>query len=97
MSVYVDDFQAKFGRMIMCHMMADTTEELLEMADKIGVNRKWIQDKGTGREHFDVCLSARKKAVSFGAVEVGMRDLAAFAMDRSKDLPDFFARHLKKL
>ena len=43
MAVYVDTMEAKFGNMIMCHMMADTTEELLEMADKIKVNRKWIQ------------------------------------------------------
>jgi hypothetical protein len=34
--------RAPFGRMIMCHMFADTTEELNDMADKIGVAGKWI-------------------------------------------------------
>lgn len=74
--VYVDNMMAGFGRMIMCHMIADTTDELLQMADKIGVARKWIQDKGEYSEHFDVCLSARAKAVKFGAKEITMREFA---------------------
>ena len=72
---YVDDMQASFGRMTMCHMMADSTEELLAMADKIGVARKWIQHAGTNREHFDVCLSRRAWAVKHGAVEITQREL----------------------
>lgn len=67
---------AAFGRMIMCHMMADTTEELLEMADKIGVNRKWIQYAGTSHEHFDICASKKKKALAMGAKEVGWKEMA---------------------
>lgn len=47
MAVYVDNFNAPYGRMTMCHMIADTTDELLEMVDSIGVNRKWIQYEGT--------------------------------------------------
>lgn len=66
---------AGFGRMKMCHMMADTTEELLSMADKIGVARKWIQYPGTAHEHFDVCLSKKAKAISFGAEECGFRKI----------------------
>lgn len=76
MAVYVDNMQAPFGRMIMCHMIADTTDELLQMADRIGVQRKWIQDAGLYSEHFDVSLDRRKKAVEFGAIEITMRDFA---------------------
>lgn len=77
MSVYVDNMQAKFGRMKMCHMVADTTEELLEMADRISVNRKWIQLPGTPKEHFDIALSKRTLAVAAGAIEVGNDGIAA--------------------
>lgn len=75
MSVYVDDMEASFGRMKMCHMVADTTVELLDMADKIGVQRKWIQHPGTHREHFDICKSKRTKAVQCGAREISQREL----------------------
>lgn len=82
MAVYVDNMEAGFGKMIMCHMIADTTAELLEMADKIGVNRKWIQDAGTYQEHFDICLSMRKKAVKEGAIELTMWELSSITTSR---------------
>lgn len=60
----------------MCHMIADTTEELMAMVDKIGVNRKWIQEQGTYKEHFDICLEKKKLAIKAGAIEIGFRDYA---------------------
>ena len=80
--VYVDNMKAQLGRMIMCHMVADTKEELLDMVDKIGVQRKWIQDEGTYSEHFDVSLGARKKAVEFGAKEITMREFSQICRSR---------------
>jgi hypothetical protein len=56
--------------MKMSHMIADTEEELHEMADKIGVARKWHQGN-----HYDICLSMREKAVENGAVEISMKEL----------------------
>ncbi|WP_447751700.1 DUF4031 domain-containing protein [Pseudomonas nicosulfuronedens] len=70
MPVYVDDMRAPFGRLIMCHMVADTEEELLAMADKIGVARRWHQYPGADKSHFDICLSKRALAVAAGAVEI---------------------------
>jgi len=87
MSVYVDSYGASFGRMTMCHMIADSTDELLAMADRIGVQRKWIQKAGTTREHFDVCLSKRKLAVQFGAKEITVKDLVKRMMARSSGEP----------
>jgi hypothetical protein len=80
--VYVDNMEAPFGRMIMCHMIADTQEELLEMVDKIGVNRKWIQEVGTPREHFDISITKKKLAIKFGAKEITMRELAEITSNR---------------
>ena len=75
MSVYVDSMNEAYGRMKMCHMMADTTAELLEMADRIGVDRKWIQYPGTHREHFDICMSKKKLAIESGAIESSTMEL----------------------
>lgn len=75
MAVYVDTMRASFGRMRMCHMVADSTDELLAMADHIGVARRWLQKAGTAHEHFDICMYKRRLAVEAGAVEVSMMDL----------------------
>ncbi len=75
MAVYVDNMRAAFRRMKMCHMVADTTAELLEMVDKIGVDRKWIQSVGTVEEHFDIALTKRAMAVRRGAVEIDRHGL----------------------
>lgn len=82
MAVYVDHMEAAYRGMIMCHMMADTTEELLAMADKIGVKRKWIQHQGSYMEHFDICLSKRAKAVAAGAKEIGWREAGNLLKER---------------
>lgn len=84
MTVYVDDMRASYGRMVMCHMMADSTAELLAMAERIGVDRKWIQRPGTPYEHFDIALSKRKLAVAAGAKEVTQRDLGRLVIARKK-------------
>lgn len=84
MPVYVDSMEAPFRGMIMCHMLADTTKELLDMADTIGVQRKWIQYPGTPKEHFDICLSKRKKAIAAGAKSIGWRESAQLFSRKKK-------------
>lgn len=76
MTVYVDDMRAKYGRMIMCHMLADTDEELHAMAAQIGVARRWHQKAGTPHSHYDICLSKRAKAVQLGAAEIDRAGVA---------------------
>lgn len=77
MTVYVDDMQAPYGRMKMCHMLADTDEELHAMAARIGVARKWWQSPlKTSGSHYDIALSKRALAVEYGAKEITMRQAA---------------------
>lgn len=73
MTVYVDDYDAPFGRMIMCHMVADTLDELHTMADRIGVARKWFQDHRL--QHYDICKSKKELAIKHGAKLVTAREL----------------------
>lgn len=90
MSVYVDDKAAPLGRMILCHMIADSREELDAMASKIGVSRRHIQKAGTDREHYDVCKSARAKAVALGAIEIPRRRLVAIIQARRGERPPLY-------
>lgn len=82
MTVYVDDMRARFGRMIMCHMIADTDDELHAMADKIGVARKWHQAPPQHNSHYDIALSMRALAICHGAVPITMREWAAMVSVR---------------
>lgn len=73
MAVYIDKAENRFGRMKMCHMVADSLIELHEMAKKIGMKSEWFQP--ISFPHYDVCKEKRAKAISYGAIEVSNREL----------------------
>lgn len=72
MTVYVDDVRHPFGRMIMCHLWADSLDELHAMAARIGVARRWFQDPVTmpkvSWSHYDISLTMKARALAAGAV-----------------------------
>lgn len=82
MTVYVDDGAIPFGRMKMSHMVADSTAELVGMAERIGLDTRWLQRRGTWAEHFDVARSKRQAAIAAGAVEMTRRELAKYLSER---------------
>lgn len=70
MSVYVDPATWPYRQMVICHMWADSLDELYAMADAIGVPRKWLQEPPKASWiHFDVSKSKRAEAVARGAIE----------------------------
>jgi hypothetical protein len=100
MTVYVDDVRHDFGRMVMCHMWADTLEELLAMADRIGVQRKWLQQPPKASwVHFDISLGKKALAREAGAIltdRYGPLEFEAKRMIATGD-PKFMDIGLRKL
>lgn len=74
MTIYIDNANIPYRRMIMNHMISDESlDELHEMAQKLGLKRRWFQDKNI--PHYDISLSKKKMAIGMGAVEVTSREL----------------------
>ncbi len=76
MSVYVDRAVHRFHHRLMCHMLADTPDELHEMADRIGMARKWYQRKAS-TPHYDISQEQRAEAIAAGAIGVDRRGVVA--------------------
>lgn len=90
MAVHVDDMyryeigQLKRGNRLykMSHLVADSTEELIEFCIKIGVDPKYIQFKGTHKEHFDITMSKRAEAIKAGAIPCSMSEMGYLIRNR---------------
>jgi hypothetical protein len=75
-SVYVGVSMWPFGRMVMCHMVADSEAELDEMAGLLNLRPAWKQDNPKGRKpgtvgalvHYDIGKGKRAQAVRLGAI-----------------------------
>ena len=80
--VFVDDMRAKYGRYVMCHMLADSDDELHAMAAQIGVARRWHQAPPAHDSHYDISLTKRAQAIQAGAVEITWRQASCMVLRR---------------
>ena len=82
--IYVDDARLPFRNMKMCHLMAipHNEKELKEFAMSIGIDSKYYQK--SRHPHFDICESKRKKAISYGAIEIGFVELVKMSIESNR-------------
>lgn len=73
MTVYIDRARIPYRNMIMCHMVADNIDDLFRMAQAIGMRAEWFQPRSF--PHFDVSATRKHQALSYGAIEVGRREI----------------------
>jgi len=52
-------------------MIADTDAELMEFAGKLGLRMEWKH-----KDHFDVSITFRKRALNLGAIEISQLEMA---------------------
>lgn len=70
MPVYVGSERIKQRDYILSVLVADTVEELHEMAEKIGAASVWFQHSGLGIPHYKLAQQLCKYAISLGATRI---------------------------
>ena len=75
MAVYVDRCRYPYKGMVMCHMLADTLDELHAMAGQVGMKPEWFQPGST--PHYDLNEEGRDRAIQLGAIPVDRKGLVA--------------------
>lgn len=85
MTCYVDTVRSYPGTGLryteFCHLLADTRDELQDMADELGIPRRFFQDH-PWRWHHDLPEHLRSRATELGAVEVTMHEVGALLRSR---------------
>jgi len=69
MTVYVDDAVHLWRGRRWAHLMADTLDELHEMAQRLDIPRRAFQNKTSGA-HYDVPSELRERAIELGATAI---------------------------
>ena len=59
---YIDDAKYKLGGREFSHLIADTSEELYTMMDKLKIDRQYLANQGKWNEHVLVCNCCKRNA-----------------------------------
>jgi len=83
-AVYLDDFRVRWRGREWSHLTADSTEELHEFAERLGVPRRGFHHNPDRpwKDHYDIPEALRGAALQMGAKEIGRRE--AVRMLRAK-------------
>lgn len=92
MSVYVGVPMWEFRNMVCCHMVADTEEELDNMAFVLGLKPEWKQipkrETGVGSlVHYDIAKTKRNQAIKLGAIPLDDLYAEVDVLDRLANKP----------
>ena len=68
-----------------CHLLADDRDELHEMADRLGMPRRFFQDH-PWRWHYDLPAPLRDQAVRYGAREITRTAVGALLRARREQM-----------
>jgi len=67
-----------------CHLLADTRDELHDMADALGIPRRFFQEH-PWRWHHDLPEHLRPLAIDLGAVEMDIHEVGALLRRRKRE------------
>lgn len=70
-----------------CHLLADTRPELHDMADQLGIPRRYFQDH-PWRWHHDLPSHMRARALELGARELNLHEVGALLRRRRSEYLD---------
>ena len=79
MTVYLDDFRVPWRGREWSHLTADTTEELHEFAERLGVPKRGFHQSPDRpwKDHYDIPEALREPALSLGARPISRREAVA--------------------
>ena len=81
--LYVDNPKIEYGRMKMCHMLADSSIELRRACIALALDPAYIEHVGKANEHININMAKRKLAIEkLGAKEVSSRQLVRIVQGR---------------
>ena len=71
--IFVDNYQRRFGRLRMCHMLSDSSlDELHAFASRLQIPRSWFHNATA--PHYYVSKSKRAEAICLGASKLRIRE-----------------------